>query len=201
MVSHSPIKPEHPKGAQTPSTVPSPTPAAVLDSTEAGEDDDSSDDLTSLSESVEDHEWENGRRYHGYKPGYYALPNDEQEMDRLDMQHHITKQLLNGDLHRAPLKDPKRILDLGTGSGIWAVEMGEKYPRARVIGTDLSATQPGVLPRNVRFEVDDLESKWLYKKKFDHIHSRFMLGAVRNWEKMLMQAFRYEPASSCRQTI
>lgn len=54
----------------------------------------------------------------------YPFPNDEQELDRLDMQHHIWKQINDSKLHLAPLRDPKRILDIGTGSGIWPIEMG-----------------------------------------------------------------------------
>jgi methylase of polypeptide subunit release factors len=33
-------------------------------------------------------------------------------------------------LHSAPIKDPQRILDIGTGTGIWAMEMGDKFPNA-----------------------------------------------------------------------
>lgn len=60
----------------------------------------------------------------------YPFPNDEQELDRLDMQHHIWKQINDNKLHFAPLRDPKRILDIGTGSGIWPIEMGasEYFP-------------------------------------------------------------------------
>jgi hypothetical protein len=58
----------------------------------------------------------------GY-PGY-PYPNDEQELDRLDMQHHMFKLINNGRLFLAPLKGPKRILDIGTGTGIWPIEMG-----------------------------------------------------------------------------
>jgi hypothetical protein len=34
-------------------------------------------DTTSLSSSVVNYEYENGRRYHAYNAGKYALPNDE----------------------------------------------------------------------------------------------------------------------------
>lgn len=46
-------------------------------------------------------------------------------------------------LHLAPLAIPGRILDIGTGSGIWAMQMAEQYPESLVIGTDLSPVQPG----------------------------------------------------------
>ena len=64
------------------------------------------------------------------------------EQDRLDLQHHVITLLLNGELHLAPLESPKRILDLGTGTGLWAIEMADSFPNATVIGTDLSPVQP-----------------------------------------------------------
>ena len=47
------------------------------------------------------------------------LPNDEIEQERLDLNHHIFRMCLGGELHLSPVKDPKRILDLGTGTGTW----------------------------------------------------------------------------------
>jgi ubiquinone/menaquinone biosynthesis C-methylase UbiE len=33
-----------------------------------------------------------------------------------------------GELHLAPIgENPQRILDLGTGTGIWAIDMGDPY--------------------------------------------------------------------------
>ena len=46
-------------------------------------------------------------------------------MDRLDIMHTLTKVTLGGKLNLAPImKNPRRILDIGTGTGIWAIEMG-----------------------------------------------------------------------------
>lgn len=58
----------------------------------------------------------------------YPYPNDEQELDRLDMQHHMFKLVMGGKLYNVPLDNPKQILDIGTGSGIWPIEMGMVVP-------------------------------------------------------------------------
>ena len=53
-------------------------------------------------------------------------PNDEEEQDRMDLVHHIYSLLLDGKLYLAPVgKTPQRILDLGTGTGIWAMDAAE----------------------------------------------------------------------------
>lgn len=74
-------------------------------------------DTTSLSSTVLEHVYENGRRYHNFRAGKYYLPNDDAEQERLDMFHHVWLSLMNGETHRAPLKDPKKVLDVGAGTG------------------------------------------------------------------------------------
>jgi 16S rRNA G527 N7-methylase RsmG len=36
-------------------------------------------------------------------------------------RHHLWLLTLHDQLFLAPLKDPKRILDIGTGTGLWAM--------------------------------------------------------------------------------
>lgn len=75
---------------------------------------------TSLSSSVFNYQYENGRRYHSYKAGQYFAPNDEQEQERLDLLHHVQSMVLAGELYKSPIRNPQRILDIGTGTGIWS---------------------------------------------------------------------------------
>ena len=58
------------------------------------------------------------------------------------MYHHVFRLFLGGELHTAPLESPRKILDLGTGTGAWAIDMADIYPEAEVIGNDLSPIQP-----------------------------------------------------------
>ncbi|EWC48813.1 hypothetical protein DRE_00118 [Drechslerella stenobrocha 248] len=145
---------------------------------------------TSLTSSVTNYQYENGRRYHAFRPGQYILPNDDQESDRLDLSHHLMTLALNGRLHASPLENPQKILDIGTGTGIWAIEMADAYPSAHVIGNDLSAIQPKWVPPNASFEIDDVESVWTHDaNSFDLIYCRYMLGSIQNWKELFRQAF------------
>lgn len=119
-----------------------PVEAMLEPSSTSSSDEDYIYDVQSVTSSVLEYEYENGRRYHGWMAGSYPLPNDEAEMERMDLKHHVMRLLCDGRLHIAPLSNPRRILDLGTGSGIWAIEMGEKFPDATISGVDLSVIQP-----------------------------------------------------------
>ena len=94
-----------------------------------------------------------------------------------------------GKLYYAPLSQPKRILDLGTGTGIWAIEMADKFPETEVLGNDLSPIQPRWAPQNLRFEVDDVEAEWAFSGKFDFVHGCTLGGSIRDWPHLIKQCF------------
>ena len=137
--------------------------------------------------------------------GSYPLPNDDQECDRIDLKHHVMTLLCNGQLHLAPLptnlppNSGFTILDIGTGTGIWALDMAEQYPNATIIGTDLSPVQPEMVPDNVHFEIDDVEApNWNWPENhFDYIHSRFMLSSISGWQRYIRKAFQHIKPGGC----
>lgn len=43
----------------------------------------------------------------------------------------------NGALYKAPIQNPHRVLDLGTGTGIWAIDFANDHPESEVIGLEL----------------------------------------------------------------
>ncbi|KAF5525323.1 Secondary metabolism regulator LAE1 [Colletotrichum aenigma] len=149
----------------------------------------------SLSDSIRDFRVENGRTYHKYKDGRYHAPNDERENERLDLQHHLCLLTLDNRLGLAPANGPNskvtRVLDVGTGTGIWAEDFGEEHPDAEVIGFDLSPTMSDFVPPNVKFEVDDLDEEWNWSQPFDYIHSRFMNASIGNWQTFATKVFNH----------
>lgn len=42
----------------------------------------------------------------------------------VDLQHNLWKITLGGSLHLAPIGAIPKVLDLGTGTGIWAIDFG-----------------------------------------------------------------------------
>ncbi|KAF2457406.1 S-adenosyl-L-methionine-dependent methyltransferase, partial [Lineolata rhizophorae] len=149
--------------------------------------------LTSLASEVTRGVVENGRRYHSFGNAEYAFPNDDRELDRLDMQHAMQTLLLDNKLFWAPIgSDVQQVLDLGTGTGIWAIDFAEMFPQAEVIGTDLSAIQPSWVPPNCRFQIDDAEQDWTFKPaQFDYIHNRNFVCSIRDWPRLIRQSFSH----------
>ncbi|KIO30533.1 hypothetical protein M407DRAFT_20421 [Tulasnella calospora MUT 4182] len=113
-----------------------------------------------------------------------TLPADGDEHARLDRQHLLHLLYLDGlypekelvERTLRPKDPPPGILDVGTGSGRWALEMATKFPHAEVVGLDLV---PPVLvtedeiPINCRFEVDDANlSLDHFEECFDLVHMR-----------------------------
>ena len=147
---------------------------------------------TSLSSSVNAYTTEYGRRFHAHREkNGYIFPADQKEEDRLDMVHAMMLTLLDGKLHFAPIgTNPGRVIDLGTGTGNWAIEFADLYQSADVVGVDVSPLQPQVIPPNLKFLIDDIEEDWAQDANpFDYIHARYLVPQIKNWPRLVQQAF------------
>jgi hypothetical protein len=48
------------------------------------------------------------------------------ENERLDLQYGLLKNVYGGKHYFAPIREPKKILDIGTGTGLWCLDIGER---------------------------------------------------------------------------
>ncbi|KAI8186207.1 Secondary metabolism regulator LAE1 [Colletotrichum sp. SAR 10_70] len=107
------------------------------------------------------------------------------EKDRLDFNHMLMVKTIGRKLFLAPVPQDKthRILDIGTGTGIWALEVSDLFPNAEVCAFYLEVTP------NVKFEIDDVESEWLHDEKFDFVFARYMAGSLSDWPTLMSRIY------------
>lgn len=161
---------------------------------QAGPDDECEIDSTaSLTSSIYDYRTLHGRTFHSEQgETQYWATNDDRLGDVLDINHHLSTLALDDQLFLAPLEKGKvkRALDLGTGTGVWAIDFADQFPEAEVIGTDISPTQSSWVPPNVKFEIEDFNKTWSYPKNhFDFIHIRWLIGSPEDWYVLLKQSY------------
>ncbi|EWZ85313.1 hypothetical protein BFJ63_vAg6210 [Fusarium oxysporum f. sp. narcissi] len=172
---------------------------AALAQDEQDEDTDSSlgvdteSSTASMTSSILNYRTIKGRTYHSERGNAeYWASNDAQQNEAMDIIHHFLVLTLDGKLHLAPLKDDiKSVLDVGTGTGIWAIDFADEHPQAEVIGTDISPIQPSWVPPNVKFEIEDCTQPWTFSPgSFDFVYMRYLYGSISDWSALFQEAFR-----------
>ncbi|KAF2463708.1 uncharacterized protein BDR25DRAFT_272613 [Lindgomyces ingoldianus] len=117
---------------------------------------------------------ENNRIYGDHS---YFMPCDQTEQDRLTIQHQVFVYALKGKLTTTRITPAtRRILDLGTGPGNWAVAMAQQYPHAEVVGIDMTAwdietTEGEAGAGRVTWEIDNLDV-WGTDSEMDELTSK-----------------------------
>lgn len=153
----------------------------------------SASSTASIASSIRKYREFHGRTYHNFNTETTSEgPNDEKMNEQLDIGHHMLTLMLDGRLFLAPIgPNPQKVLDVGTGTGIWAIDFADQFPSAEVIGTDISPTQPSFVPPNLKFELDDAQLEWTYQpNSFDYIHVRCLLGAIQDWAHLYREIYK-----------
>lgn len=132
------------------------------------------------------------RREH---PSTYVVQDrsSEEELSRLRLQDELITDSMGGVLSEQPNASSFRsVLDVGCGSGNWALAVARTYPEMSVAGVDISgrmiefaraqATEQGVSDR-VEFRVmDALRMLEFPNNSFDLVNLRFGVSWMRKWD-------------------
>ncbi|KAG7406125.1 S-adenosyl-L-methionine-dependent methyltransferase [Fusarium sp. MPI-SDFR-AT-0072] len=154
--------------------------------------DSETESTASITSSIFENKYFQGRTYANPKYGKHWAPNDETQLEALDLIHHWLTLMLDDKLFLPPIGDnPQKILDIGTGTGIWAINVADEYPSANVIATDITPTQPSFVPPNVEFQIDDAQLEWTFEpESFDFIHIRYLQGSIGDWDRLYSQMYK-----------
>lgn len=129
--------------------------------------------------------WENGRLYHDYKAGH-PFPYDERSQENEQVLHEMMLYIMDDKYFASPVNGDqlRHVLDIGSGLGMWAEGVADRFPECNVIGVD-SAPCPDSLIPNCQFEVADVTEEWLFinpEVKFDLIHMRSLFASFKGDE-------------------
>ncbi|KAK0702319.1 S-adenosyl-L-methionine-dependent methyltransferase [Lasiosphaeris hirsuta] len=157
-----------------------------------GDNDESvASSTTSLTESIFDYRRLHGRPYQVSETTEYWAPVDQTQNEAFDLLHNVHLMVSDNKLFLSPIgENPAKVLDVGTGTGVWAIDFAHQYPSTSVIGTDISAIQPTWVPANAKFIIEDCLLEWTFPKNhFDFVHLRALYGCVPDWEALYAGVF------------
>lgn len=124
----------------------------------------------------------------------YLLPKDAQEQNRLNFQHRCLYSAI-GNHYLVPLRpDVSTMLDVGTGTGIWPVEMARLFPQVHIVGVDISAASFEYTSSSAYTFclADVLKGLPFPDRQFDYVHQRLLVAAIpaANWPEVIHELVR-----------
>ncbi|KAI0714217.1 S-adenosyl-L-methionine-dependent methyltransferase [Cerioporus squamosus] len=163
-------------------------------------DSDTSEGIVELSaDEIPDYFQERGGRlFHSHGSCPYPLPVDAEEQQRQNGLHQLLRRL-TGALSVGPVRDvlghlpgeQRRVLDLGTGTGSWVLDMAREFPDVRFYGVDIVPIATRYPPHNVNFEMHDIKEQFRYGTgSIDMVHARSITMAIRDYGALLPEIAR-----------
>lgn len=156
------------------------------------EEDRDGSSMYSIASSTHNFIVEHGRRYHDYKEGH-PFPHDAVSRENETLMHEMCLLLFDNEHFLSPIAEPSlhAVADVGTGLGLWAEGVAERYPDTQVVGMDLTPRERTTHP-NCEFMIADATEEWVLDTptmKFDLVHIRYLFAGVRDWTALYKHCF------------
>lgn len=136
----------------------------------------------------------------------YLLPGDAEEHARLDAQHSAITLMFGGLFPSQAQEEIEKsfkaereytkvtVLDIGTGSGVWAMALAKQFPNTDVIGLDIVPVNPSSEPPpNCRFQLGDANTDLTAQFQpgsFHMVHVRALLQGIKDYTALFQQIVR-----------
>ncbi|KAI9595864.1 hypothetical protein BDF19DRAFT_422311 [Syncephalis fuscata] len=112
---------------------------------------------------------------------YHSTFNEvdlDQEIDRQHIDHYMLRLGLSGNRF-SPVTTPSCVLDIGTGSGIWMLEMAVEYPECEFVGVDIANYSYRAAADNCDFRrMNILDGLRLPDNRFDLVFQRTVSPSI-----------------------
>jgi SAM-dependent methyltransferase len=186
-------QPEKMEQLQLPEEIPVDEGYARLAGAEDEEEEADLNSALSLASTKYNFHMENGRLYQDYRSGH-PFPHDEMAKTNEKLLHAMLMYILEDKLIAAPVdgKSLRYVLDVGTGMGMWAEGVADKYEKSgcQVVAVDMVPLADSVLP-NLEVLCFDVTQDWIFNRpvKFDLIHMRCLFASIPpdHWPQLYKQ--------------
>ncbi|RUP47433.1 S-adenosyl-L-methionine-dependent methyltransferase [Jimgerdemannia flammicorona] len=116
------------------------------------------------------------------------------EMDRQQRQHYLLKSARKTNFWAPVNPSAEVIVDVGCGNGIWAMEMAQQFPGAKVYGLDVSPpNEQQSNPKNLSYQRADMFERFQFTDaSVDYIFMRSMGLVIKDdkWDAVLKEFLR-----------
>ncbi|KAF9556101.1 S-adenosyl-L-methionine-dependent methyltransferase [Agrocybe pediades] len=124
----------------------------------------------------------------------YVFPSaflDPKESERLDDLHRGFTTYLGGLLpSKLGLIEVRKVLELGSGSGAWAIQAALEFPSAEVIAVDINPLPNRPLPSNLTFKKANVTEALPFENEtFDIVHARLIMMHLPRGHEVFRRCF------------
>ncbi|RIA80734.1 S-adenosyl-L-methionine-dependent methyltransferase [Glomus cerebriforme] len=169
------------------------------------DNDEDSSNLNNANNGTSSYKYIDGRKYINIENCEYPLPNDDEEVNRLQSQHYLYRYAWGGNFS-SPIEEllcnsngNVTILDVGCGPATFLLEMASDYPQVNFIGIDVCPIFPlHIKPSNIRFiQMNVINNNGLCQLPFDddtfdfiYLRSMGLSFKENQWSNLLMELCR-----------